>query len=224
MTDIDPKSIPILDDVIEGDSYDVHAHDDHSGDQHAPVAEQASAVEADDLFSPASLLDGQASPPEENINRAADITALEGNIEGDVESGMESRQITADHGEDDFAVTPPDEDTDSHAVPDAIDHIDAITTLDESTPSADDALYRDDILNDPKDDPVAESTTGPDTAIAENTPADTVQAGSSQQPEINTAAVTNQIIDRLMPEIEQRLRVIIDLTLRENIRDRNSEE
>ena len=205
MTDIDPKSIPVLDDVIEDDSNDDHSKDDHANDhhandQHAPITDQASAVEDDDLFSPSSLLEKQASQPENDIDHAATIAALDGSMEGST-------------------------DADIHHVSDTTDHIDA---LDESTPAGGIDLYKEDILDASMDapdvGPVADSVTAPDSGIVENSTVDTVQTGSSLQAEINTAAVTSQIIDRIMPEIEQRLRVIIDLTLRENLRDRNSEE
>jgi len=215
MTDIDPKSIPVLDDVIEDDNTGHHAND-----QHAPVAEEASVVETDELFSPASLLDDEISLAQDDIERAADIAALEGDMEAGMQGGMEDRQTVPDHGEDDNAANQSDEDTGIQPVSDAIDHTDAITALDESTPPGGDDLYQEDILSDSMDAPVIDSATGPYARIIDNTTADSEQASPSQQAELDTTAVTKQIIDRLMPEIEQRLRVIIDLTLREHLRDK----
>jgi len=216
MTDIDPKSIPVLDDVIEDDSKD----------QHAALADETPVVENDDLFSPASLINEKISQAEDDIDHAANIAAPEGNRDGNRDGNREGRHSALDQGEHDTAVHQSDEDTDIQPVSDAIDHTEAVTALDESTPPGGDDLYQEDILNDsmdaPVDTPVVDSSTGPDTCIADNTLADTVHASPSQQPEINTAAVTNQIIDRLMPEIEQRLRIIIDLTLRENLRDKDT--
>jgi len=216
MTDIDPKSIPVLDDVIEDDSKD----------QHAALADETPVVENDDLFSPASLINEKISQAEDDIDHAANIAAPEGNRDGNRDGNREGRHSALDQGEHDTAVHQSDEDRDIQPVSDAIDHTEAITALDESTPPGGDDLYQEDILNDsmdaPVDAPVVDSSTGADTYIAENTLADTVHASPSQQPEINTAAVTNQIIDRLMPEIEQRLRIIIDLTLRENLRDKDA--
>ena len=201
MTDIDPKSIPVLDDVIEDDADE-------------PLTAEASSSEAVDLFSPASLIDDEGSQAEHGIDHAESLVTADSSA-----SAGDDAEVDTVAGMDKEAGIEP--------VSELADHSAVITAEDESTlPEADD-LYQDDILNDPVAIPVAatvvEAEPAPE-ADPSPVPADAAQTAPSQQADINTAAVTEQIIDRLMPEIEQRLRVIIDLTLRENLRDRKQDD
>ena len=201
MTDIDPKSIPVLDDVIEDDADE-------------PLAAEASTSEAVDLFSPASLIDDEGSQAEDGIDHAASLVTADSSA-----SAGDDAEVDTVAGTDKDAVIEP--------VSELAGHSTVNTAEDESTLPEVDDLYQDDILNDPAAVPVAatvvEAEPAPE-ADPSPVPADAAQTAPSQQADINTAAVTEQIIDRLMPEIEQRLRVIIDLTLRENLRDRKQDD
>lgn len=190
MPDIDPKSIPVLDDIIEGKKAAPDAADAADGVSEA----------GDDLFSPASILDA---------NEPAPVPADAGLTDSETDKSEAPEPVLADV---------------NGAGPDPADHIDAISALDGSTPPVEAGIDADVDIGATKlelqQQPAAGITTGAVGSMADPQDAspDTWPDRDRGSPDINTTEVTELIIDRLMPEIEQRLRVIIDLTLRETIK------
>ena len=240
MPDIDPKSIPVLDDIIDGGD-NIKADTDVDDTTGMAIDDPA-----DHLFSPASLLAGSRDDgsldddtPGDAAAAADDdaetVTGIEADKEPVIDHAANIAALNGIETTETAARTAPTLETDD--APDTsmetgtqpvIDHSEAISALDASMDASmdastlqpgiesrleDQADTRTDLHHDSDDSgsPLTHSTA----AIVDQSEPRPVQH------DINTAEVTELVIERLMPEIEQRLRVIVDLTLRESLKKHN---